>query len=152
MCRFVSQIRIFLYVRVCCNLIQVCFLKCCLSLEKPGLLTLTSYSLHVFSKMNTFYYSILVLNLYTILDVVFQPAIDGLSVLVPAAAMPGSQLLFSHPSGPTRHGCACSPGNDTPPGLAGLFLLFPAANLWDVGILPLPDENVAGGADLSSDL
>ncbi|XP_009073213.1 PREDICTED: transmembrane protein 62, partial [Acanthisitta chloris] len=35
--------------------------------EKPGLLTLTSYSLHVFSKTNTFYYSILVLNLYTIL-------------------------------------------------------------------------------------
>ncbi|NXW62996.1 TMM62 protein, partial [Eurystomus gularis] len=35
--------------------------------EKPGLLTLTSYSLHVFSKTNTFYYSVLVLNLYTIL-------------------------------------------------------------------------------------
>ncbi|XP_074004773.1 transmembrane protein 62 isoform X1 [Numenius arquata] len=35
--------------------------------EKPGLLTLTSYSLHVFSKTNTFYYSILVLNLYTFL-------------------------------------------------------------------------------------
>lgn len=85
-------------------------------------------------------------------DVVFQPTIDGLSLLVPVAAMPGSQLLFSHPSGPTHHGCACSPGNDSPPGLAGLFLLFPAANLWDVGILPLPNENMAGGADLSSDL
>ncbi|NWI21307.1 TMM62 protein, partial [Crypturellus soui] len=35
--------------------------------ERPGLLSLTSYSLHVFSKTNTFYYSILVLNLYTIL-------------------------------------------------------------------------------------
>ncbi|KAM8807706.1 transmembrane protein 62 [Eudromia elegans] len=35
--------------------------------ERPGFLSLTSYSLHVFSKTNTFYYSILVLNLYTIL-------------------------------------------------------------------------------------
>uniref|UniRef100_A0A8C3B248 Transmembrane protein 62 n=1 Tax=Cairina moschata TaxID=8855 RepID=A0A8C3B248_CAIMO len=35
--------------------------------EKPGLLSLTSFSLHVFSKTNMFYYSILLLNLYTIL-------------------------------------------------------------------------------------
>ncbi|NXC50264.1 TMM62 protein, partial [Penelope pileata] len=35
--------------------------------EKPGLLNLTTFSLHVFSKTNVFYYSILVLNLYTIL-------------------------------------------------------------------------------------
>ncbi|NXG49872.1 TMM62 protein, partial [Psilopogon haemacephalus] len=35
--------------------------------EKPGLLTLTLYSLHVFSKTNTFFYSVLVLNLYTVL-------------------------------------------------------------------------------------
>ncbi|NXN99859.1 TMM62 protein, partial [Rhinopomastus cyanomelas] len=35
--------------------------------KKPGLLILTSYSLHVFSKTNTFYYSVLVLNLYTAL-------------------------------------------------------------------------------------
>ncbi|XP_066854815.1 transmembrane protein 62 isoform X1 [Anser cygnoides] len=34
---------------------------------KPGLLSLTSFSLHVFSKTNTLYYSILFLNLYTIL-------------------------------------------------------------------------------------
>ncbi|XP_071894900.1 transmembrane protein 62 isoform X2 [Anas platyrhynchos] len=34
---------------------------------KPGLLSLTSFSLHVFSKTNIFYYSILLLNLYTIL-------------------------------------------------------------------------------------
>lgn len=85
-------------------------------------------------------------------DVVFQPAINGLSVLVPVAAMPGSQLPFSHPSRPTPHGCACSSGNGTPPVLAGLFLLFPAANLWDLGFLPLPNENMAGSADLSSDL
>ncbi|XP_017938043.1 transmembrane protein 62 isoform X1 [Manacus vitellinus] len=46
--------------------------------EKPGLLTLTSYSLHVFSKTNTFYYSILVLNLYTILGPWFVgELIDG---------------------------------------------------------------------------
>ncbi|XP_053836169.1 transmembrane protein 62 isoform X2 [Vidua macroura] len=45
---------------------------------KPGLLTLTSYSLHVFSKTNTFYYSILVLNLYTILGPWFiGELIDG---------------------------------------------------------------------------
>ncbi|XP_037994352.1 transmembrane protein 62 isoform X1 [Motacilla alba alba] len=45
---------------------------------KPGLLTLTSYSLHVFSKTNTFYYSILVLNLYTILGPWFVgELIDG---------------------------------------------------------------------------
>ncbi|NWU89318.1 TMM62 protein, partial [Upupa epops] len=35
--------------------------------KKPGLLTLTSFSLHVFSKTNTFYYSILFLNVYTTL-------------------------------------------------------------------------------------
>ncbi|NXF42520.1 TMM62 protein, partial [Oceanites oceanicus] len=46
--------------------------------EKPGLLTLTLYSLHVFSKTNTFYYSILVLNLYTILGPWFVgELIDG---------------------------------------------------------------------------
>ncbi|KAF4787923.1 Transmembrane protein [Turdus rufiventris] len=46
--------------------------------EKPGLLTLTSYSLHVFSKTNTFYYSVLVLNLYTILGPWFVgELIDG---------------------------------------------------------------------------
>ncbi|XP_062491664.1 transmembrane protein 62 isoform X1 [Pezoporus occidentalis] len=46
--------------------------------EKPGLLTLTSYSLHVFSKINTLYYSILVLNLYTILGPWFVgELIDG---------------------------------------------------------------------------
>ncbi|XP_030805469.1 transmembrane protein 62 [Geospiza fortis] len=45
---------------------------------KPGLLTMTSYSLHVFSKTNTFYYSILVLNLYTILGPWFVgELIDG---------------------------------------------------------------------------
>ncbi|XP_054491181.2 transmembrane protein 62 isoform X3 [Agelaius phoeniceus] len=45
---------------------------------KPGLLTLTSYSLNVFSKTNTFYYSILVLNLYTILGPWFVgELIDG---------------------------------------------------------------------------
>lgn len=85
-------------------------------------------------------------------DVVFQPALNGLSVLVPFAAMPGSQLPFSHPSRPTPHSCARSPGNDPPSGLAGLFLLFPAANLRDLGFLPLPNENVAGGAGLRSDL
>uniref|UniRef100_A0A8C4UR41 Transmembrane protein 62 n=1 Tax=Falco tinnunculus TaxID=100819 RepID=A0A8C4UR41_FALTI len=54
------------------------FLKCCLCLEKPGLLTLTSYSLHVFSKTNTFYYSIMFLNLYTILGPWFVgELIDG---------------------------------------------------------------------------
>uniref|UniRef100_A0A8C5U4M9 Transmembrane protein 62 n=1 Tax=Malurus cyaneus samueli TaxID=2593467 RepID=A0A8C5U4M9_9PASS len=54
------------------------FLKCCLCLEKPGLLTLTSYSLHVFSKTNTFYYSILLLNLYTLLGPWFVgELIDG---------------------------------------------------------------------------
>uniref|UniRef100_A0A8D0F8M5 Transmembrane protein 62 n=1 Tax=Strix occidentalis caurina TaxID=311401 RepID=A0A8D0F8M5_STROC len=54
------------------------FLKCCLCLEKPGLLTLTSYSLHVFSKTNTVYYSVLVLNLYTILGPWFVgELIDG---------------------------------------------------------------------------
>uniref|UniRef100_A0A8B9DV68 Transmembrane protein 62 n=1 Tax=Anser cygnoides TaxID=8845 RepID=A0A8B9DV68_ANSCY len=42
-------------------------LKCCFCLGKPGLLSLTSFSLHVFSKTNTLYYSILFLNLYTIL-------------------------------------------------------------------------------------
>uniref|UniRef100_A0A8B9P0P8 Transmembrane protein 62 n=1 Tax=Apteryx owenii TaxID=8824 RepID=A0A8B9P0P8_APTOW len=46
--------------------------------ERPGLLSLTSYSLHVFSKTNTFYYSILVLNLYTILGPWFVgELIDG---------------------------------------------------------------------------
>ncbi|XP_064921974.1 transmembrane protein 62 isoform X1 [Columba livia] len=46
--------------------------------EKPGLLTLTSYSLHVFSKTNIFYYSILVLNLYTVLGPWFVgELIDG---------------------------------------------------------------------------
>lgn len=85
-------------------------------------------------------------------DVVFQPAINGLPVLVPVAAMPGSQLPLSHPSRPMPRGSACSPGDGTPPGLAGLFLLLPAANLRDLGFLPLPNENVAGGADLSSDL
>ncbi|NXT17728.1 TMM62 protein, partial [Syrrhaptes paradoxus] len=46
--------------------------------EKPGLLALTSYSLHVFSKTNTFYYSILVLNLYTLLGPWFVgELIDG---------------------------------------------------------------------------
>ncbi|NXE07996.1 TMM62 protein, partial [Lophotis ruficrista] len=46
--------------------------------EKPGLLTLTSYSLHVFSKTNIFYYSALVLNLYTILGPWFVgELIDG---------------------------------------------------------------------------
>ncbi|XP_037252008.1 transmembrane protein 62 isoform X2 [Falco biarmicus] len=46
--------------------------------EKPGLLTLTSYSLHVFSKTNTFYYSIMFLNLYTILGPWFVgELIDG---------------------------------------------------------------------------
>uniref|UniRef100_U3JSN0 Transmembrane protein 62 n=1 Tax=Ficedula albicollis TaxID=59894 RepID=U3JSN0_FICAL len=46
--------------------------------KKPGLLTLTSYSLHVFSKTNTFYYSVLVLNLYTILGPWFVgELIDG---------------------------------------------------------------------------
>uniref|UniRef100_A0A663MP28 Transmembrane protein 62 n=1 Tax=Athene cunicularia TaxID=194338 RepID=A0A663MP28_ATHCN len=46
--------------------------------EKPGLLTLTSYSLHVFSKTNTVYYSVLVLNLYTILGPWFVgELIDG---------------------------------------------------------------------------
>ncbi|NWH76654.1 TMM62 protein, partial [Piaya cayana] len=46
--------------------------------EKPGLLTLTSYSLHVFTKTNIFYYSILVLNLYTILGPWFVgELIDG---------------------------------------------------------------------------
>uniref|UniRef100_A0A8B9FPV4 Transmembrane protein 62 n=1 Tax=Amazona collaria TaxID=241587 RepID=A0A8B9FPV4_9PSIT len=46
--------------------------------EKPGLLTLTSYSLHVFSKINTLYYSMLVLNLYTILGPWFVgELIDG---------------------------------------------------------------------------
>ncbi|NXX46328.1 TMM62 protein, partial [Tricholaema leucomelas] len=46
--------------------------------EKPGLLTLTSYSLHVFSKTNTFFYSVLVLNLYTILGPWFVgELIDG---------------------------------------------------------------------------
>ncbi|NWV31307.1 TMM62 protein, partial [Grantiella picta] len=46
--------------------------------ERPGLLTLTSYSLHIFSKTNTFYYSILVLNLYTILGPWFVgELIDG---------------------------------------------------------------------------
>uniref|UniRef100_A0A8C3NDW3 Transmembrane protein 62 n=1 Tax=Geospiza parvula TaxID=87175 RepID=A0A8C3NDW3_GEOPR len=54
------------------------FLKYCLCLGKPGLLTMTSYSLHVFSKTNTFYYSILVLNLYTILGPWFVgELIDG---------------------------------------------------------------------------
>ncbi|XP_030307930.1 transmembrane protein 62 isoform X2 [Calypte anna] len=46
--------------------------------EKPGLLTLTSYSLHVSSKTDTFYYSVLVLNLYTILGPWFVgELIDG---------------------------------------------------------------------------
>ncbi|XP_054256800.1 transmembrane protein 62 isoform X1 [Indicator indicator] len=46
--------------------------------EKPGLLTLTSYSLHIFSKTNTFFYSVLVLNLYTILGPWFVgELIDG---------------------------------------------------------------------------
>ncbi|XP_025951532.1 transmembrane protein 62 isoform X3 [Dromaius novaehollandiae] len=46
--------------------------------ERPRLLNLTSYSLHVFSKTNTFYYSILVLNLYTILGPWFiGELIDG---------------------------------------------------------------------------
>ncbi|KAM7110512.1 transmembrane protein 62 isoform 2-T2 [Ciconia maguari] len=46
--------------------------------EKPGLRTLTLYSLHVFSKTNIFYYSILVLNLYTILGPWFVgELIDG---------------------------------------------------------------------------
>ncbi|XP_061853511.1 transmembrane protein 62 isoform X1 [Colius striatus] len=46
--------------------------------EKPGLLTLTSYSLHVFSKTNIFYYSILGLNLYTVLGPWFVgEIIDG---------------------------------------------------------------------------
>ncbi|NXX88558.1 TMM62 protein, partial [Centropus bengalensis] len=46
--------------------------------EKPGLLTLTSYSLHVFTKTNTFYYSLLVLNVYTILGPWFVgELIDG---------------------------------------------------------------------------
>lgn len=85
-------------------------------------------------------------------DVVFQHTIDGLSVLVPVAAVPGSQFPFSHPSRPMPLGCAYSSGNGTPAGLAGLFLLFLAANLWDLGFLLLPNENVAGGADLSSDL
>lgn len=85
-------------------------------------------------------------------DDVFQPAIDGLSVLVPVAAMPGPQLPFPLPSRPAPRGCACSPGNGTAPGLAGLFLLFPAANIRHLGVLPLPNENMAGGTDLSSDL
>ncbi|NXY49214.1 TMM62 protein, partial [Ceuthmochares aereus] len=46
--------------------------------EKPGLLTLTSYSFHVFTKTNTFYYSVLILNLYTILGPWFVgELIDG---------------------------------------------------------------------------
>uniref|UniRef100_A0A8C2YDG4 Transmembrane protein 62 n=1 Tax=Coturnix japonica TaxID=93934 RepID=A0A8C2YDG4_COTJA len=54
------------------------FLNCCLYLEKPGLLGLTSFSLHVFSKINTFYYSVLVLNLYTALGPWFVgELIDG---------------------------------------------------------------------------
>lgn len=85
-------------------------------------------------------------------DVVFQPAIDGLSVLVPVDAVPGPQLPFPHPSRPTPRGCACSPGNGPAPGLAGLFLLFPAANIRHLGVLPLPNENVAGGTDRSSHL
>ncbi|POI34367.1 hypothetical protein CIB84_001880, partial [Bambusicola thoracicus] len=46
--------------------------------EKPGLLGLTSFSLHVFSKINAFYYSVLVLNLYTVLGPWFVgELIDG---------------------------------------------------------------------------
>ncbi|KAF2980067.1 hypothetical protein EK904_009503 [Melospiza melodia maxima] len=65
-------------------LIQITLLVVFRHLQKPalkgklGLLTLTSYSLHVFSKTNTFYYSILVLNLYTILGPWFVgELIDG---------------------------------------------------------------------------
>ncbi|XP_021259114.1 transmembrane protein 62 isoform X3 [Numida meleagris] len=46
--------------------------------EKPGLLGVTSFSLHVFSKINAFYYSVLVLNLYTVLGPWFiGELIDG---------------------------------------------------------------------------
>uniref|UniRef100_A0A8B9P676 Transmembrane protein 62 n=1 Tax=Apteryx owenii TaxID=8824 RepID=A0A8B9P676_APTOW len=66
------------YVLVSSSSKTCIFLKCCLYLERPGLLSLTSYSLHVFSKTNTFYYSILVLNLYTILGPWFVgELIDG---------------------------------------------------------------------------
>ncbi|OXB72989.1 UNVERIFIED_CONTAM: hypothetical protein H355_005245 [Colinus virginianus] len=46
--------------------------------EKPGLLGLTSFSLHVFSKINAFYYSVLALNVYTVLGPWFVgELIDG---------------------------------------------------------------------------
>lgn len=85
-------------------------------------------------------------------DVVFQCALNGLSVLVPLPAVQRSQFLFSYPSCPTPLGCAYSSGNGTPAGLAGLFLLFLAANLWDLGFCPLSHENMVGGPDLISDL
>lgn len=85
-------------------------------------------------------------------DVVFQCAINGLSVLVPFPAVRRSQFLFSYPLRPTALGCAYSSGNDTPAGLAGLFLLFLAANLRDLGFCLLPHENMVGGPDFISDL
>ncbi|OXB63358.1 hypothetical protein ASZ78_001934 [Callipepla squamata] len=46
--------------------------------EKPGLLGLTSFSLHIFSKINAFYYSVLALNVYTVLGPWFVgELIDG---------------------------------------------------------------------------
>uniref|UniRef100_A0A8C9EGW0 Transmembrane protein 62 n=1 Tax=Pavo cristatus TaxID=9049 RepID=A0A8C9EGW0_PAVCR len=70
------------YVLMCVCTLQpessFIFLKCCLYLEKPGLLGLTSFSLNVFSKINAFYYSVLVLNLYTVLGPWFVgELIDG---------------------------------------------------------------------------
>ncbi|XP_050811999.1 transmembrane protein 62 isoform X3 [Gopherus flavomarginatus] len=46
--------------------------------EPPGLVMLTSFSLHVLSKTNTFYYSVLILSLYTALGPWFiGEVIDG---------------------------------------------------------------------------
>uniref|UniRef100_A0A8C6Y0W7 Transmembrane protein 62 n=1 Tax=Naja naja TaxID=35670 RepID=A0A8C6Y0W7_NAJNA len=109
--------------------------------KPPGVVVRTSFSLHVLSKIDLFFYSFLVLNLYTVLGVIFQPTTDGVHMLVPIAALPRPMFSFSSVSYQTILDCAHPFNNVTSIFLASLFLLRLTEDIWNSFFFSFSNKN-----------
>ncbi|XP_058017954.1 transmembrane protein 62 isoform X2 [Ahaetulla prasina] len=110
--------------------------------KPPGVAVRTSFSLHVLSKIDLFFYSFLMLNLYTVLGVIFQLTTDGVHMLVPIAALPRPVFSFSSVSHQTILDCANPFNHVTSILLASLFLLLLTEDIWNAFFFFLSNENL----------
>ncbi|XP_023613313.1 transmembrane protein 62 isoform X8 [Myotis lucifugus] len=116
----------------------------------PGFINLTSFSLHVLSKINIFYYFVLFLTLYTVLVGIFQHPLDGLPVLELAAAVLWSQLQVSSPSRKILENYSCLPSCVTAVHLADLCLLLSSEDIWHSSFFLLPFADLVDTVDTCS--